>query len=129
MKARGMHLLLDFNDVDPALLADAVHLEAVLREAALAAGIAVRFVRFEPAEEHGGVSGILLQGDSRLGIHTWPESGYAAIDLFMAGGQTPEFAVEVLVDRLDPGAIRQQVVRRGPRGPAADAAAGEDDNG
>jgi S-adenosylmethionine decarboxylase len=128
MNARDLHLLLDFNDVDPALLADAAHLEAVLREAAQAAGIAVRFVRFEPAGEHGGVSGILLQGDSRLGIHTWPESGYAAIDLFMTGGQTPEFAVEVLVDRLDPGAIRQQLVRRGPRRPA-DTPAAEDDSG
>ena len=128
MNASGMHLLLDFNDVDPALLADAGHLEAVLREAALAAGIAVRFVCFEPAEEQGGVSGILLQGDSRLGIHTWPDSGYAAIDLFMAGGQTPEFAVEVLVDRLDPGTIRQQVVKRGPRR-LPDETAAEDDIG
>ncbi|RZU47849.1 S-adenosylmethionine decarboxylase [Fluviicoccus keumensis] len=128
MNPRGMHLLLDFNDVDPALLADAAHLEAVLREAAQAAGIEVRFVRFEPAGEHGGVIGILLQGDSRLGIHTWPDSGYAAIDLFMTGGQTPEFAVEVLVDRLDPCAIRQQVVKRGPRHPPDEAAA-EDDNG
>lgn len=36
-----------------------------------------------------GVSGILLLSESHISVHTWPEHGYAAIDLFTCGIPAP----------------------------------------
>jgi len=56
----------------------------MLHKAATDLGVTVlgdRFHRFEPQ----GVSGIIFVAESHLSIHTWPEHGYAAVDLFTCG--------------------------------------------
>ena len=50
------------------------------------------FHKFSP----GGVTGVLAIAESHLSIHTWPERGYAAFDLFMCGDTHPELAVPIL---------------------------------
>lgn len=52
--------------------------------AALEAGAEVRefvFHKFSPQ----GVSGVVVISESHLAIHTWPELGYAAVDVFTCG--------------------------------------------
>ena len=54
--------------------------------------------RFEPQ----GVTGLALLAESHISIHTWPESGYAAIDVFTCGDHTmPEKACQFLVHEFD----------------------------
>jgi len=36
-----------------------------------------------------GVSGIVLLSESHISVHTWPEHGYSAIDLFTCGSPAP----------------------------------------
>jgi S-adenosylmethionine decarboxylase proenzyme len=55
-----------------------------MKEAAEAAGATVVESAFRKFEPHG-VSGVLVISESHLTIHTWPEFGYAAIDLFTCG--------------------------------------------
>ncbi len=57
--------------------------------AALAAGAEVREVAFHKFSPQG-VSGVVVISESHLAIHTWPELGYAAVDVFTCG------------DRVDP---------------------------
>ena len=48
-----------------------------------------------------GVTGLVLLAKSHLSIHTWPESGYAAMDVFTCGDHTmPEHACLTLVQTL-----------------------------
>jgi S-adenosylmethionine decarboxylase len=60
------------------------------------------------------VSGAVIIQESHYTIHTWPEHGYAAVDLFYCGGTVHvDKAVDVLRERFKPAKIKFLVVRRG----------------
>ena len=84
-----------------------------MREAAVesdATVVAQSFHEFKPY----GVSGAVIIQESHYTIHTWPEHGYAAVDLFYCGGTVKVHkAVEVLRQRFEPQRIKFLVVRRG----------------
>ena len=110
---RGRHLLADFSGVAAACLADAAALEALLREAALAAGSTILGAHFHPFGLGLGVTGVLLLAESHLSIHTWPEHGFAAVDVFMCGSARPELAVDAIEAALAPAACVRREVARG----------------
>ena len=100
MNALGRHLLLELKDCDREVLNDLNLLRHILQEAATAAGATVlgdSFHQFEPQ----GVSGVVIIAESHLFIHTWPEYGYAAVDIFTCGDSTqPQDAAGMLVKQL-----------------------------
>lgn len=106
------HVLLELDDVEPALLSDVVALEAALRAAADAARCTVVGSIAHKYAPHGA-SVVLLVAESHLSIHTWPERRYAAVDIFTCGSTLPEAGVRVLVQALR--APRHRVVDL-PRG-------------
>ena len=56
-----------------------------------------------------GVSGVVIITESHLFIHTWPEHGYAAADIFTCGDSVqPEKAAQILVRKL--GAKNHSIV-------------------
>ncbi|HZD25419.1 MAG TPA: adenosylmethionine decarboxylase, partial [Alphaproteobacteria bacterium] len=55
--------------------------------------------RFTP---YGGVSGVAVLAESHISVHTWPENGYAAFDIFMCGDARPDVAAGVLSTALRP---------------------------
>jgi S-adenosylmethionine decarboxylase len=70
--------------------------------------------RFSPQ----GVSVILILAETHLSIHTWPEHGYAAVDIFICGeGKDPEVAWKVIRETLKPSSFRMNKINRtvGPR--------------
>lgn len=113
MEQLGQHILLDAWGVDPALLDNCVELEKQSKEIAVFAGaglIESRFHRFEPQ----GVSGILVLSESHLAVHTWPERGFAAFDVFTCGDPAVgERMLQELVLRLSPS---EHLIRRLARG-------------
>ncbi len=120
--ARGTHWLVDCHGVDRALLADAAALRVLLREAAEAAGARILFDHFHDfghgpvdagAPSPPGVTGVVLLAESHATIHTWPATGFAAIDLFLCGATDGERAVRVIADAVAPAGV---AVRRQPRG-------------
>jgi S-adenosylmethionine decarboxylase len=100
LNALGRHLLLELKDCDRALLDDLEALKTLLKEAAVECGAEVlgdSFHRFTPQ----GVSGVVVIAESHLFIHTWPEHGYAAVDVFTCGTRVkPEIAAQVLIKKL-----------------------------
>ncbi len=100
MHALGTHLLVELKDCDREILKD---LKAV-REAMVSAArqaratiVDVSFHEFSPF----GISGMVVIAESHLSIHTWPEYGYAAVDIFTCGDVIkPEIAVQFLVERF-----------------------------
>ncbi len=78
MEARGTHIICELSGCSPELLTDVDGVRHVMENAALEANaeiLKVAFHRFQPQ----GVSGVVVIAESHLSIHTWPESGYAAI--------------------------------------------------
>jgi len=111
--ASGVHLLADLHGVDPALLRDAAFIDALLRRAAEAAGARILHGHFHVFGDGGGVTGVLLLAESHISIHTWPESGFAAADIFMCGAARPRVALEVIEDALRPQHSGTKTVARG----------------
>ena len=102
--ASGLHWLIDFFGVDAARLADATALETLLVAAAHEAGAQIVFRHFHRfGNDNGaGVTGVVLLAESHITIHTWPERGYAALDLFLCGATKPEAALAALERDLLP---------------------------
>ncbi len=98
--APGNHALLDLYGCDAALLADVVALQALLQRAADAAGATTLAAHFHHFGDGMGVTGVLLLAESHLSIHTWPEHGFAALDVFLCGDGQLERARALLCDGL-----------------------------
>lgn len=82
--ALGNHILVEFMNCDPHIMNDVATIERDMVDAARKAGATVinsTFHHFSPY----GVSGVVVIQESHLAIHTWPEYGYAAVDLFTCG--------------------------------------------
>ena len=101
MYALGRHLLLELKNCNKEVLDDLDFLRDCLNEAAIRCGATVvgeSFYHFSPQ----GVSGIINIAESHISIHTWPEYGYAAVDVFTCGDNVkPEEAIELITERLE----------------------------
>jgi S-adenosylmethionine decarboxylase len=96
-------------------------LEDALRGAAEAAGATVLSAHFHPFEG-GGVTGVLLLAESHITVHTWPEHGYAALDVFLCGAAEVEAAADHLDAALRPARSERRVIVRGQRNHASQPA-------
>jgi S-adenosylmethionine decarboxylase len=59
------------------------------------------------------VSGVVVLAESHISIHTWPERGYAAIDIFMCGNCDPYKAIPALKATFAPNGIQVSESKRG----------------
>jgi len=82
-------------------------------EAARAVGATIigdSFHQFDPI----GVTGVVAISESHLCIHTWPEYGYAAVDIFTCGEVfAPRQAAQLLIDRFESQSPEMTELQRG----------------
>lgn len=101
MHALGTHLLLELRDCNPKTLRSLELVRETLKNAALEAKatiVEVAFHEFSPF----GISGMVVIAESHLAIHTWPEYGYAAVDVFTCGDQIdPRVAAQFLIEQFE----------------------------
>ncbi len=93
VRCAGVHLIVDLHDAQR--LDDLDHIETTLRrcvEAARATLLHIHLHHFQP----NGVSGVAVLAESHISIHTWPDAGYAALDVFMCGTADPDACIPVL---------------------------------
>ena len=113
MNALGRHLLVELQDCNREALDNLDFVRNAMVQAAVDCGAVVlgeSFHRFSPQ----GVSGVVVIAESHLSIHTWPEFGYAAVDIFTCGTEVqPEKAVDVMVEKLDSKNHSLQEIQRG----------------
>jgi S-adenosylmethionine decarboxylase len=82
-------------------------------DAALEAGAEVREVAFHKFSPQG-VSGVVVISESHLAIHTWPELGYAAVDVFTCGEKVdPWVACNYLKDHFAAERLEANEIMRG----------------
>ena len=96
----GAHCLVDLWGASH--LTDAKVLATVLEAASNAAGACLLKIFLHEFPSSGGITGVALLAESHMSIHTWPEKGYAAIDIFMCGHADPWRALDVLILQLKP---------------------------
>jgi S-adenosylmethionine decarboxylase len=108
----GKHCILELYACDSARLNDEAFIRDTITTAAKRAGATLLNLithHFEPQ----GVTGLALLAESHISIHTWPESGYAAVDVFTCGDHTmPERACAVLAAELAAGSHKLTSFRR-----------------
>ena len=113
MNALGKHLLLELKDCNRELLNDLKFLKTMLIAAANEAGATVLGESFHQFNPHG-VSGVVIIAESHLFIHTWPECGYAAVDIFTCGNTVqPEKANKRVITELEAKSHSIMMIQRG----------------
>jgi len=113
----GTHLIIDV--VKGSRLDDLAHIESTFRKCIEVAGATLLHIHMHHFTPNGGVSGVAVLAESHISIHSWPEYGYAALDVFMCGGAKPHLAIEVLREAFQPEDIIVQEILRGKDVPLA----------
>ena len=103
---QSLHLIADI--VGASGLSDLDLIEATLHEAAEAAKVTVLDVRLHHFGAGQGVTGVALLAESHISIHTWPESGMAAVDIFVCGKTSDAYAALAVMERRLNGATSFQ---------------------
>ncbi len=109
----GRHLLIDFHDVSTERLDDAGLLSRLLAEAARRGGLTPLGPPVLHHFEGGGLTGYLLLSESHIAVHTYPELGFAALDVFACGAGDPRAALDVFRTGLAPRRERVTTATRG----------------
>ena len=98
----GRHLLADFFGVAADRLDDVEKLQTCLESAARRCGLTPVAAPLLHHFDGGGVTGVILLAESHIAIHTFPEHGYAALDIFSCGNSDPHEALAVFREALAP---------------------------
>ncbi|MHB8461508.1 MAG: adenosylmethionine decarboxylase [Vulcanimicrobiaceae bacterium] len=113
MNALGTHIVCELSGCSPELLTDVDGVREMMVGAAKASRatiMEVAFHRFQPQ----GVSGVVVLAESHISIHTWPESGYAAMDFYTCGDHTdPWLACDFAAKLLGASSMLTTEVKRG----------------
>jgi len=96
----GTHLILDLWGASH--LDDLELMECKLRESVEVAGATLLHIHLHHFTPNGGISGVAVLAESHISVHTWPERGYAAFDVFMCGDAEPEKTIPVLKQAFKP---------------------------
>lgn len=94
----GKHLHIDLTVKNSKELKDADLIQKILEKAAKKAKATVLFSHFHKFDDGEGITGVIVLSESHISIHTWPENGFAAIDVFMCGVADVEIAKEFILE-------------------------------
>ncbi len=113
MKALGRHVLTEFCGCNREVLNNKEFIKDCMENATVISGAEVVKSMFHTFNQKG-VSGVVVTSESQIAIHTWPEYGYAAIDLFICSEVVdPWKAYRHLKEQLGAGDISTMEVKRG----------------
>ena len=93
------HILFTLKGCPYGLLDDEAHIRNVLANAATLSEstlLGIQSHKFQPQ----GVTAVALLAESHISIHTWPEKGEAAVDIFTCGDCEPKVGCDVIIQQL-----------------------------
>jgi S-adenosylmethionine decarboxylase len=108
----GIHIIAEIYGVESGKISKVEDVKLLLDRSISKSGLHVVssiFHQFNP----NGVSAVYLLSESHLSIHTWPEHGYVALDIFTCGKDDSAFkAFESIIEELNPKNVEKKVIRR-----------------
>jgi len=117
LAALGTHSILELYGCPPELLNDEFQVKAFVREAATKARCTI-LGEISHSFQPQGVTAIVLLAESHISVHTWPEVGYAAVDVFTCGSKTmPEDACRYLAHMFEARSHNLKSIPRGAKAP------------
>ena len=111
VKFAGTHVLVELWGASN--LDDPKQIEETLCHAARDAGATILHSHTHHFSPYSGVSGVVVLAESHITIHTWPEKGFAAIDIFMCGACNPLDAIPRIERLFEPESLEVSEHRRG----------------
>ena len=110
----GKHYLIDVRDCEPRIITCVDRTREIIMRAAKRCGATIlndHFHQFHPI----GVSGVVLIAESHISVHTWPEDGFAAVDIFTSGKMKPQVAIDIIQEgfQVKASSVSLKVFRRG----------------
>ena len=98
---QGKHLILDiwgeknslpYWNMDEAAVA--------LKEAAKFSGVTIITERWHHFGNGCGYTGVIILSESHISVHTWPEEGKAAVDVYTCGDCNPKIGCDIIIQQL-----------------------------
>ena len=111
LRYAGTHLLIDL--IGASNLSHLGAVEQALRNAVAATGATLLDIELHHFTPQGGVTGVAILAESHMSIHTWPETGFAAVDIFLCGRCDAYQAIPVLRDAFQPDGLQVIEHKRG----------------
>ncbi|MGM8215570.1 adenosylmethionine decarboxylase [Bacillaceae bacterium W0354] len=113
MDTIGRHVIAELWECSEEKLNDMEYIEKLFVDAALKAGAEVREVAFHKFAPQG-VSGVVIISESHLTIHSFPEHGYASIDVYTCGDIIdPNVAANYIAEALNAQSVEKVELPRG----------------
>jgi S-adenosylmethionine decarboxylase len=94
VRCAGTHLIIDLFGAKR--LDDLRHIADTLKRCVEVSGATLLDIHLHHLTPSGGVSGVAVLAESHISIHSWPEAGCAALDVFMCGDTNPRATIAVL---------------------------------
>lgn len=113
MQALGRQILVEYYDCNNEVINDVSKIESMLLEATRRSNASIISHNFHKFSPHG-ISGTVVIAESHVAIHTWPEYGYAAVDIFTCGETIDPWVIqEYLKDGFESGNVSSMEMKRG----------------
>lgn len=113
MQALGRQILVEFYDCNRDILNGEEQIRDILLEGVRRSGATIVSDTFHTFSPHG-VSGVVVIAESHVAIHTWPEHGYAAVDIFTCGETIDPWTIQkFLEDEFEAGNVSSMEMKRG----------------
>ena len=113
MEIMGRQIIAELWECNSNILNDLELVEQIFVDAARKAGAEIREVAFHQFAPQG-VSGVVIISESHLTIHSFPEHGYASIDVYTCGDKVdPTIAVKYIAEALEAGISEKMEIPRG----------------
>jgi S-adenosylmethionine decarboxylase proenzyme len=113
MQSLGRQILVEFYVCDPEVLNDRAQIRDIMLKGVRRSSATIVDHSFHNFSPHG-VSGVIVIAESHVTIHTWPEYGYAAVDIFTCGAEIDPWIIQSYLERhLRAGNVSTMELKRG----------------